>query len=68
MIDEEEWREIPEFSNYEINNAARVRNKKLNHILDGAGMVTLTQEGRRRTANVYTLLKEVFPELKDRLR
>ena len=66
MTPEEEWKPIPGFPQYEASSFGRIRNTRLNHILDGTithkGYIQVNVRGERgrRSAAVHRLVALAF--------
>lgn len=66
MTDDELWRPIPDYPNYEASTLGRIRNAHLGHLLagtvtkDGYRQVSVRGGGRRRVAYVHRLVAFAF--------
>lgn len=63
----EEWKEIPEYSNYRISNKGRIHNIKTNNILQqvitcGYYKATLCQNGVKKDIMIHKLVYSVFAD------
>lgn len=64
---QEQWKEVPEFENYEVSNYGEIRNKKTGRFLkghkkisDGSISVTLIQDDNKKSIFVHRLVLLVF--------
>lgn len=68
MINEEVWKDIDNFPNYEVSNLGQIRNKKTNRILKpattkhGYQIVCLRKDNKTTTRSVHSIVARTFVE------
>lgn len=64
-MSEVEWRDIPDFPDYEFSSEQEVRKKSTGRIVQhSTGEVALVRpDGRPTTRNVFKLVRQIYPEV-----